>query len=99
VAQMTSQKGIKACFEAVTGNAAEVMQLQAHGIAAGCDASFVLLQAGDVVEALRLRANRLRVWRQGKLVAQTPELVTRLEVGEGRAASVSFSRVGGAAGR
>lgn len=78
VAQMTSQQGIRACFDAVTGNAAKVMHLEGYGIEPGCDASFVLLQARDPVEAIRLRANRLKVWRKGKLLAQTPEVVTRL---------------------
>ena len=39
VAQMTSQKGIRACFDAVTVNAAKVMHLQGYGLAPGCDAS------------------------------------------------------------
>jgi len=74
VAQMTSAAGIRACFDAVTRNAAQVMRLERYGIEAGCEASFVLLQARDVVEAIRLRANRLRVWRRGRLVAATPEI-------------------------
>ena len=78
VAQMTSQKGIRACFDAVTVNAAKVMHLQGYGLAPGCDASFVLLQARDAVEAIRLRANRLKVWRKGTLVAETAEVVARL---------------------
>ncbi len=67
VAQMTSQKGIRQCFDAVTVNAAKVMHLQGYGLEVGCDASFVLLQARDAVEAIRLRANRLKVWKSGKL--------------------------------
>ena len=78
VAQMTSQKGIRACFDAVTTNAAEVMHLHGYGLKVGCDASFVLLQARDAVEAIRLRANRLKVWKKGKLVARTAEMVTSL---------------------
>ncbi|MDB5872202.1 MAG: N-isopropylammelide isopropylaminohydrolase [Ramlibacter sp.] len=74
VAQMTSQAGIKACFDAVTVNAAKVMHLQGYGIEPGCDASFVLLQARDKIEAIRLRANRLKVWKRGKLLVQTPEV-------------------------
>jgi len=91
VAQMTSRPGIRACFDAVTVNAARVMQLQGYGLAPGCDASFVLLQARDVAEAIRLRAHRLRVWRRGVLLAQTPEVATRLAVA-GRPDQVTFSR-------
>jgi cytosine deaminase len=78
VAQMTGHQGFRACFEAVTANAAKVMHLQRYGIEPGCDASFVLLQAGDPVDAIRLRANRLKVWNKGKLVAQTPAVATQL---------------------
>jgi cytosine deaminase len=62
VTQMTSRKGIRDCFEAVTTNAAKVMHLPGYALEVGCDASFVLLQARDTVEAIRLRANRLKVW-------------------------------------
>jgi cytosine deaminase len=72
VAQMTSQAGIRQCFEAVTTNAARVMHLEGYGLEAGCDASFVLLQARDPVEAIRLRATRLKVFRRGRLLAETP---------------------------
>jgi cytosine deaminase len=91
VAQMTSQNGIRACFDAVTVNAAKVMHLEGYGLAAGCDASFVLLQARDVVEAIRLRAQRLKVWRTGVLLAQAPEVASTLSL-PGRAAQVTFTR-------
>ncbi len=78
VAQMTSQKGIRACFDAVTTNAAKVMHLESYGLNVGCDASFVLLQARDPVEAIRLKANRLKVWKKGKLLAETAEVATQL---------------------
>ncbi len=93
VAQMTSQKGIRACYDAVTVNAAKVMHLQGYGLDVGCDASFVLLQAGDVVEAIRLKANRLRVWRRGALVARSAETVPQLTL-PGRPGAVQF-RLGG----
>ena len=80
VAQMTSRKGIRQCFDAVTVNAAKVMHLENYGIAPGCDASFVLLQARDAVEAIRLRANRLKVWKKGALLAQSAEAVTSLHL-------------------
>jgi cytosine deaminase len=81
VAQMTSQAGIRACFDAVTVNAARVMHLEGYGLDAGCDASFVLLQARDVVEAIRLRATRLHVWKRGKLVASTTPVLPQVFVG------------------
>ena len=89
VAQMTSQRGMRQCFDAVTVNAAKVMHLEGYGIEAGCDASFVLLQAKSAMDAIRLRANRLKVWRQGKLLAETAEMKARLQL-SGRAKAVSF---------
>jgi cytosine deaminase len=74
VAQMTGRAGMRACFDAVTANAAKIMQLPNYGLEPGCDASFVLLQARDVVEAIRLKANRLAVYQRGKLVAETAEV-------------------------
>ena len=89
VAQMTSQTGIKRCFDAVTMNAAKVMHLSNYGIEVGCDASFVLLQARDAVEAIRLRATRLKVYRKGVLLAETPTATARLHV-SGRAGNTSW---------
>ena len=90
VAQMTSQKGIRACYDAVTVNAAKVMHLENYGLAAGCDASFVLLQARHPGDAIRLRANRLQVWRKGKLLASAPEQVSRVNL-PGRPHDVRFT--------
>lgn len=89
VAQMISQKGMRACFDAVTANAAKVMHLQGYGLEPGCDASFVLLQARDSIEAIRLRANRLKVWKKGKLAAETPEVMARLRLPQ-RSTTTSF---------
>jgi len=89
VAQMTSRSGIHACFEAVTTRAARVMHLDNYGLQPGCDASFVLLQARDPVEAIRLRAQRLKVWRKGVLLAEAPPAASRLHV-PGREGDVRF---------
>ena len=89
VAQMTSQKAMAQCFDAVTTNAARVMNLEGYGLEPGCDASFTLLQARSPVEAIRLRAARLGVWRKGRKVAATPAATAALFV-EGRPARTSF---------
>ena len=88
VAQMTSQEGMRQCFEAVTSHPANIMGLDRFGIAPGKEASFVLLQARSAAEALRLRATRLRVYRRGRLLAQTPASTTRLDL-PGRPAETS----------
>lgn len=89
VAQMTSQKGIRACYDAITVNAAKVMHLEGYGLEPGCDASFVLLQARDVVEAIRVRAQRLKVWRKGAVLAEAAPAVSTVFVSQ-RKTAVDF---------
>jgi cytosine deaminase len=90
VAQMTSQAGMRACFDAVTVNGAAVMHLDGYGIAPGNRADFVLLQARDPIEAIRLRAPRLKVFRAGKVIAETPAATAALHI-PGRPGSVDWS--------
>ena len=71
VAQMTSQAQMRACFDAVTVNNARVMGLAGYGLEVGHPADFVLLQARDPVEAIRLRAARLMVVRRGQILARS----------------------------
>jgi cytosine deaminase len=81
VAQMTSQDGMRACFEAVTTHAAKILHLdRLRHRARQSTPSFVLLQARDPIEAIRLRANRLKVWHKGKLLAETAKVTTRLQL-------------------
>jgi cytosine deaminase len=91
VAQMTSQDGIRACFDAVTVNPARVLGLQGHGLEPGCRADFVLLQARSPAEAVRLRAARLVVVRHGEVIARSPEATATLHL-PGRPNSVDFTR-------
>ena len=93
VAQMTSQAAMRQCFEAVTTNAARILHLDGYGLDVGCHADMVLLQAGSPIEALRLRATRLMVWRRGALVAQTPAAVTQLQI-PGRPSSTNLRHFG-----
>jgi cytosine deaminase len=89
VAQMTSQAQMRACFDAVTINNAKILGLAGYGIAVGHPADFVLLQARDAVEAIRLRAQRLLVVRRGKVLARTAPAQARLEL-DGRPALVDW---------
>ena len=91
VAQMTSQAGIRDCFDAVTTRAARVMGLTDYGIEPGKAASFVLLQAAGVTGAIRLRAPRLKVWRAGRLLADSAPQQVRLAV-PGREGAVDFMK-------
>jgi cytosine/creatinine deaminase len=90
VAQMTSQAGMRACFDAVTANAARVLGLDGYGLAPGCRGDFVLLQARSPVEAIRLRAARLLVVRGGAVLARAQPATVALSL-PGRAPSVDFT--------
>jgi cytosine deaminase len=90
VAQMTSQAQMRACFDAVTVNAARVMGLDGYGLAVGCHADFVLLQARSPVEALRLRATRLLVVRRGQVLARSAPAAATLQL-PGRPAQVDWT--------
>ncbi|HEV8312468.1 MAG TPA: amidohydrolase family protein [Burkholderiaceae bacterium] len=90
VAQMTSQAGMHACYDAVTTNAAKVLGLAGYGLAPGCHADFVLLQARDPVEAIRLRAARLLVVRRGTVIARSAPATAELQL-SGRPASVDWT--------
>ena len=90
VAQMTSTAQMRACFDAVTVNAAKVMGLSDYGIEVGKAADFVLLQAHDPVEAIRLRATRLVVVRRGQVVARSPAATAALSL-PGRPQTVDWT--------
>ncbi|MDD3352196.1 amidohydrolase family protein [Zoogloea sp.] len=89
VAQMTSQAGMAACFAAVTETPARILGLEGYGLAPGCRADLVLLQARDPVEAIRLRATRRLVLRAGRVVASAPPAASRLHI-PGRPECVNF---------
>jgi cytosine deaminase len=91
VAQMTSLDGMASCFAAVTDNAARLLHLEGYGLRPGCKADMVLLDAHDPVEAIRLRATRLKVIRRGKIIAETPMQRPSLAL-PGRPREVSFAR-------
>ncbi len=91
VAQMTSQARMRDAFDAVTVHPAKILGLTGYGLDVGCRADMVLLQARSPVEAIRLRAQRLLVVRDGRVVARAPACATTLNL-PGRPTSVDFTR-------
>ncbi|KIF80172.1 amidohydrolase family protein [Noviherbaspirillum autotrophicum] len=89
VAQMTSQEAMQACFLAVTQTPARILGLKGYGLAPGCHADLVILDAGDAVEAIRLRAARRYVIRRGRIVSQSQPAHAALNL-PGRPDSVDF---------
>ncbi|TPK88358.1 MULTISPECIES: amidohydrolase family protein [unclassified Mesorhizobium] len=88
VAQMSSPADMARCFDMVTNVNAAIMGLDHLGLAVGKRASLVILDAGNPIEALRLRGERICVIARGKVVAERTRQDTRLSI-EGRPAAVN----------
>ncbi|ANT59527.1 cytosine deaminase [Salipiger sp. CCB-MM3] len=87
VAQMTSPQEMARCFTMVTEENAKILHQDGYGLAVGNMASLVVLDAGDPIEALRLRPDRLCVISKGKVVSKQARNDARLAL-PGRPASV-----------
>ncbi|USJ25617.1 amidohydrolase family protein [Ensifer adhaerens] len=88
VAQMSSPTDMRTCFDMVTKINAEIMGLDHLGLAVGKPASLVVLHAGNPIEAVRLRAERLCVVAKGKVVAEREKRDTTLSI-KGRPATIN----------
>ncbi|MEL6475431.1 MAG: cytosine deaminase, partial [Pseudomonadota bacterium] len=84
VGQLCSVADMAWCFDAVTETSARIMGLEGYGVAKGASANFVLLQAKDKVDAIRLRAHRLVVVRHGKVISSSDPVSYRLGALSGR---------------
>jgi cytosine deaminase len=80
VAQMTSPEEMRRCFDMVTKVNARIMGLQDYGLEVGKTASLVVLDAGNPIEALRLRAERLCVVAKGRVIARQARRETNLSL-------------------
>lgn len=88
---MTSQAGMRACFAGVTSVPAQILGLEGYGLERGCNADFVVLQAADPIDAIRLKPPRLAVVRRGRIIAETPARKARLSL-PGRPAELEIGR-------
>lgn len=89
VGQMTGLDAMRACFQSITETPAGILHLDGYGLKPGCYADLVLLDAGDPIEAIRLKAARLKVLRRGKVVADGPGGAMNLYL-PGRPQDVTF---------
>ena len=87
VAQMAGIEDKKKIFECLATHSAKTMGISGYGIEKGNKADFVILQARDAAEALRLKANRLYVIKAGKTIARNAPRVAELFL-DGRPQSV-----------
>jgi len=87
VAQMTHPAEMRRCFDMVTTESAAVLNLPDYGLHVGAVASLVVLDAGNPVEAIRLRPDRLAVVSKGRVIAERARNDAVLSI-PGRPASV-----------
>ena len=80
VAQMGGIEDKKQIYDAITRNSAKTMGLENYGLEVGCNADLVILQANDVIEALRLKPTRLYVIKSGKVISKTPARISELSL-------------------
>ncbi len=78
VSQMTSVEAKGQIFDAVTTNSARAMGIDDYGLEKGNAANCVILQARDPIEAIRLKATRLCVIRNGQIISETPSKTAAL---------------------
>jgi cytosine deaminase len=93
VGQFSSRADMEWCFDAVTANSAQIMGLENYGVAKGCDANLVVLQAENKIDAIRLRAHRLAVVRKGKVIVRSHPVLSTLTTGHD-ATELNEARIG-----
>jgi cytosine deaminase len=74
---MTSREAMAWAFDSVTLGGAAAMGLPDPTLRVGGPATMVVLQARDPIEAIRLKATRLAVIREGRVLSRTPARVAR----------------------
>ena len=80
IAHMTNHQQIARCFDMITKNPAKTLGLENYGVEKGCDANLIILNASDVVEAIRLKAEKIAVIRRGKIIATTTPAVSKVNI-------------------
>ncbi len=69
--QLSMPHEVESIFDMCTHNSARMLNLENYGIEPGCWASFNIIDAPTVQEALRTRADRLWVIRRGEVLSRT----------------------------
>lgn len=86
---MSGTDDMEELFSCVTDRAARAMHLDGYGIRPGANADFVILQARNRIEAIRLRATRLFVIRRGRVLAESSPQSSQLHL-DGGSREVDF---------
>jgi cytosine deaminase len=90
VAQMTGRAELFRAYEMVTTNPARAAEVE-YGVKEGRAANFVVFDAADEAEAIRLRPAARWVVRNGRVVAETQPARSVVHV-DGDARPVTFTR-------
>ncbi|MEM9433756.1 MAG: amidohydrolase family protein [Pseudomonadota bacterium] len=77
---MTSREAMDWAFTSITQNGARAMGLPDPTLREGGPASLVVLQAQDPIEAVRMKAARLVVMRNGKVIARAEPRISDLSL-------------------
>lgn len=77
---MTSREAMDWAFTSVTQSGAKAMGLPDPTLREGGPATMVVLQARDPIEAVRMRATRLAVIKNGKVLARTAPRMAELDL-------------------
>jgi cytosine/adenosine deaminase-related metal-dependent hydrolase len=94
VAQMTGLDAMRRCFDAVTSQPAELLGLDGYGVAPGCHADLVLLEAQDPIEAIRTRRHAPRQDRGPQPGAARAARAPRTPAGDRFPAAAALTRKG-----
>jgi cytosine deaminase len=91
--QMSGYDEIQDVLDLITTNAARALRIQdRYGIEEGKPASFLILDAPDAFEALRLVPARLHVFKDGREIATTtPARSTLTRLGENTGSEVTYT--------
>jgi cytosine deaminase len=90
VCHMTGYEEMHRMFDAVTANSAVTFgNADRYGIVEGKPANLIILDAGSVLEAIRLAPARLCVIRAGRVIARTEAARTQITV-RGQSKDVSY---------
>ena len=82
VCHMSGFEEMRQMFDTITVNSAKAFGIaDSYGIAPGHQADFVVLDAGSVLDALRLCPARLAVVKAGRVVAETQPSQSRIQYG------------------
>ncbi len=77
-------------FDGITYGGARALSLEGYGLAPGCNADMVVLQASSPMEAVRLKATRLHVLRRGREIARSEPRASMVTLGN-TTRSIDFS--------